>query len=217
MATDEKKVETFSFHPEKWNSHTSHMDDETYRAYHQILCWMWIHSKDQSSFRDSDRGWKIATGITDEDKLARVRATIMCEEHPLLKRTGQGGVVLYSERLKAEYKGQAKWLKNAAEGGIKSAATRAAGRSTALRSVLVACSEVWKAITSGVFPFARAGKALRPLIADHSAEEIASALCNYLKGNDLRYATVERFAQTYGQWDGTYEAENAVEKEEFKA
>jgi hypothetical protein len=62
---------------------------------------------------------------------------------------------------------------------------------------------VWRSNIGGEFPFARAGKALKGLVAEHGVERVALHLRTYLaahQGPDSRYVSVERFAQTFLQW-----------------
>jgi len=67
---------------------------------------------------------------------------------------------------------------------------------------LTAYAEAWKAAYQGVPPFGRIGRALRPLHLEHGEEEVLRRFRIYLKVTPGRYASVERFAQTFGIWDG---------------
>jgi len=96
------KSPSFQFYPDKWIAGTIHLDAESYRAYHRILCWMWLHAPDQCSMPDTDDVWRMATGL-DYDTLEECRIKIM---HPGMALLENSNGKIVSHGLKKEAKKQ---------------------------------------------------------------------------------------------------------------
>lgn len=62
--------------------------------------------------------------------------------------------------------------------------------------------EAWQQRFQGIAPGGRIGKALRPLRVHHPDEKILERWTRYLAATEAQYASPERFAQTFGDWDG---------------
>jgi uncharacterized protein YdaU (DUF1376 family) len=112
------KSPAFQFYPDKAKAGTAHLTDEAFRAYWEIIWWMWLHGKDQCKMPDTDFAWCAATGLRIGKKLDSVRDEIMHETFPLFKR--QRGF-LVSNALKKEIKKQKNRRKQAREAGKASA------------------------------------------------------------------------------------------------
>ena len=96
------KSPSFQFYPDKWIAGTIHLDAESYRAYHRILCWMWLHAPDQCSMPDTDDVWRMATGL-EHDVLEECRVKIM---HPGMALLEKSNGKIVSHGLKKEAKKQ---------------------------------------------------------------------------------------------------------------
>ena len=98
------KAPAFQFYPDKWQSHTAHLSDTAYRIYHEMICWMWQHSKDQCSIPAKHE--TIAMLMRRQcDCIANALQEIMHPEMPLLKAHGDK---LVSDGLKKEVAKQTK-------------------------------------------------------------------------------------------------------------
>lgn len=64
-----------------------------------------------------------------------------------------------------------------------------------------ACDE-WKARYGGTAPGGRIGKAIKPLVAAHGWGQVSPAWQKYLENTEAKYASPQRFADTYGSWSG---------------
>lgn len=95
------KSPAFQFYPDKWKAQTDHLSAMAYRAYHKLLCWMWLNAKDYCSIADTDTAWAKATGLSGKP-LAKARAEIMDPEQPLLKPKRNARTFLHSLGLKKE-------------------------------------------------------------------------------------------------------------------
>jgi hypothetical protein len=74
--------------------------------------------------------------------------------------------------------------------------------STPPRRWLEPSRDVWEAINGkGTFPWAMAGKYLKPLKDELGADGVAEHLKVYLKRTDARFLNLFRFAATYQQYD----------------
>jgi uncharacterized protein YdaU (DUF1376 family) len=99
-----KRAPAFQFYPDKWLAGADHLSDQSYRAYHKILCWMWLHSDTGYSMTDNETMWTIATGKTDK----RIREEILNPDFPLLQIDGD---ILTSNGLRKEVEKQQEWSK----------------------------------------------------------------------------------------------------------
>ena len=96
------KPPAFQFYPDKWQTHTSHLSDSAYRLYHEIICWMWQHAKDQSSIPSNPD--TIAILMRRQcDGIASALQEIMNPAMPLLKIVGESYI---SDGLRKEVKKQ---------------------------------------------------------------------------------------------------------------
>lgn len=62
--------------------------------------------------------------------------------------------------------------------------------------------EVWQERFQGIAPGGRIGRALKPLRGKHSDDEIRRRWTLYLTATEAKFASPEKFAQTFGDWDG---------------
>lgn len=62
--------------------------------------------------------------------------------------------------------------------------------------------EAWSDRFKGIAPGGRIGNALKALRAQHTDDEILVRWKRYLSQAEPQYASAERFAQTFGEWDG---------------
>ena len=96
------RAPSFQFYPDKWIAGTMHLDAESYRAYHRVLCWMWLHAQDQCSMPDTDDAWRMATGLNNS-VLTRCRVKIM---HPDMELLEKGKCKIISHGLRKEARKQ---------------------------------------------------------------------------------------------------------------
>lgn len=61
-------------------------------------------------------------------------------------------------------------------------------------------ADAWRRRGKGTAPYARIGKALKPLVQEHGVEAVLEAWERYLHETDMRYWSPEAFAQRFGQW-----------------
>ena len=74
----------FQFYPDKWDTHTRHLSDVSYRIFHKIMCWMWLHSPDYFSISVDER--KISKLIVESPaRVKRAMKEIMDADMPLFK------------------------------------------------------------------------------------------------------------------------------------
>lgn len=116
------KSPAFQLYPDKAIAGTASLTSDAFKAYWLVLFWMWLHSSNHYTMRDSDEAWRKATfGIFPHSVLQNLRAEIMDEDAPLLKlRDG----FLTSKGLKKEAQKQSKWKSKSRVGGLKSAEAR---------------------------------------------------------------------------------------------
>ena len=60
------KSPAFQFYPDKWQSHTRRLSNESYRVYHELLCWMWQSSPDHCSVEASPEAVTCAVAMPIE-------------------------------------------------------------------------------------------------------------------------------------------------------
>ena len=78
------RAPAFQFYPDKWQSHTRRLSDQSYRVYHELLCWMWQSSEDYCSVQNSPEA--IACAIAMQTECVRIAlAEIQNPFSPLLK------------------------------------------------------------------------------------------------------------------------------------
>ncbi len=102
------RAPSFQFYPDKWIAGTMHLDAESYRAYHRVLCWMWLHAQDQCSMPDTDGAWQIATCLKNRAS-ERCREIIMQKDMELLEKRGDRLVsrgLQKEARKQKEYRGK---------------------------------------------------------------------------------------------------------------
>jgi hypothetical protein len=96
------KSPAFQFYPDKWQTHTAHLSDSAYRLYHEMLCWMWQHSKDQCSIPSNPETISILMRRVS-DGIPSALQEIMNPAMPLLKIVGENYI---SDGLRKEVKKQ---------------------------------------------------------------------------------------------------------------
>ena len=69
----------------------------------------------------------------------------------------------------------------------------------------------WSARYGGEMPWGRAGSALSPLCEKHGAERVLRAWIAYLSATEGEFASPQRFASTFGRWDGTAPASQKID------
>jgi len=98
------RAPAYQFYPDKWDSHTLHLSDAAYTAYHRLLNWIWCHTPGQFRIKSEQTVLQIATRC-DPEKFAAVWAEIMSPAMPLLKKRGKylisGGLRKEAEKQKA--------------------------------------------------------------------------------------------------------------------
>lgn len=63
--------------------------------------------------------------------------------------------------------------------------------------------DAWRARYGGELAWSRAGSAFSPLREEHGAERVLRAWVRYVAATEAQFASPQRFASTFGQWDGT--------------
>jgi len=91
----------FQYYPDKYDTHTRHLSDYSYRVYHRIINWMWLHSPDYCSCPDDN----AAIAILLAEPVTKISEAIkeIQNEHMPLFRTAKGKYVsggLKKEALK---------------------------------------------------------------------------------------------------------------------
>jgi hypothetical protein len=61
-------------------------------------------------------------------------------------------------------------------------------------------SDAWSDAYGGPLPGGQAAHALKPPVEAHGIEEVCRRLKNFAASVEARYASVARFAQTFGAW-----------------
>lgn len=69
----------------------------------------------------------------------------------------------------------------------------------------------WRARYGGEPPWGRLGSALSPLCEKHGAERVLRAWSAYLSATEGEFASPQRFASTFGRWDGTAPASQKID------
>jgi hypothetical protein len=67
-------------------------------------------------------------------------------------------------------------------------------------TAIARAGEIWKTQLGGTPQYARIGKALKPLLAEHDEEEVLEVWERYLKSQPAQYVGPENFAAKYGTW-----------------
>ena len=70
-----------------------HLSPEAYQAYHRILCWMWLHSPNHYSMRDTEVAWKKATFIRDAGVLQTIKKELVTKGAQGSLMSGSGSTV----------------------------------------------------------------------------------------------------------------------------
>jgi len=92
------RAPALQFYPAQWQSHTRRLSDLAYRVYHEILCWMWLNSRDYCSIPKDPNAIACLLAI-DVQKIDTALQEILNKHFPLLKvRRDQ----LVSDGLKKE-------------------------------------------------------------------------------------------------------------------
>ena len=68
---------------------------------------------------------------------------------------------------------------------------------------LMPFGDAWRARYGGELAWSRAGSAFSPLREEHGAERVLRAWVRYVAATEAQFASPQRFASTFGQWDGT--------------
>lgn len=110
------KARGLPFYFDTWFSHTDHLSDLAYRAYHRMIGFMWEHGDNQSEILDKPSVLARATRLNG-NALEDALTEIMDPDGPLLKRRGNK---LISKRLRQEHDK----YKSRSEAGRKSAKAR---------------------------------------------------------------------------------------------
>lgn len=105
MSTDgnRRRFQGFTFYPDKWEADTSQLSDRAYRAYHQLLCFMWRKGADQCSVRNTDEALSVAIfrkNFAKKSQIRKVMTELMNPDCQLLKVEGER---LVSVGLRKEY------------------------------------------------------------------------------------------------------------------
>ncbi len=96
-----KRSPAFSFYPDKWLAGTMHLTDKAYRAYHRLLCWMWLHNTPPYRIKNDREVLRNATGLRDKSFDAA-----WTQIEPLLRRYRNH---YHSAGLRKEYESQQKY------------------------------------------------------------------------------------------------------------
>lgn len=127
----EKRYAGFTFWVAKWQSHTGRLSDAAYRAYHQLLCWMWENAPDHCSIPNDPKALELATG-----KKGAALMKIMEEiQNPYAALLKQEGNLFVSNGLRKEFERLKSLDEQRAAAGKRSAELRASkgnGRSTSV-------------------------------------------------------------------------------------
>lgn len=76
--------------------------------------------------------------------------------------------------------------------------------------------DLWKTRLGGLLPSGQAAKYLRPLEAEHGQAKVLLHLGNFLaeyEGPEARFASIGKFASTFGQWNGVRRATRQARNE----
>lgn len=74
----------FQFYPDKWESHTRHLSDVSYKIFHKIMCWMWLHSSNYFSMPMEEGKISKLIGETPA-RIRKAMTEIMDADMPLLR------------------------------------------------------------------------------------------------------------------------------------
>jgi hypothetical protein len=77
----------FQFYPDKWQSHTRRLSDIAYRVYHEIICWMWLHSPDFCSIPSNSEAIACIIAMPCE-RVSEAIVEIQNKHAPLLRLEG---------------------------------------------------------------------------------------------------------------------------------
>lgn len=87
------------------------------------------------------------------------------------------------------------------EGKLKEKGSRSEVKSSAPPNWVASFCEAWQDRFQGIAPGGRIGKALKPLRSKHADDVILSRWKTYLAAIEAPFASPEKFAQTFGEWD----------------
>lgn len=90
----------FQFYPDKWQSHTRRLSNESYRVYHELICWMWQQSDDYCSVEMNTSAIALLL-VMHEQCICKALAEIQNKHAPLL-REENGRYVSYGLKKEAE-------------------------------------------------------------------------------------------------------------------
>lgn len=82
------KPPAFQFYPDKWLAGTRHLRPRAYRAYMDLLCWMWLHDPDMCGIKNDQVAIQLATGLSGKGYKSVFLDQIMNPVMPLLRTEG---------------------------------------------------------------------------------------------------------------------------------
>ena len=94
----------FQFYPDKWQSHTRRLSAESYRVFHELLCWMWQHSPDYCSIEASPEA--VACALAMPMECVRIAIAEINNPYAPLMRLENGRWVSNGLRKEAEKQNQ---------------------------------------------------------------------------------------------------------------
>ena len=182
------------------------MDNRTFGVYFRLLCYSWEGPLPKNE--------KVLAKMVHESP--RTFEKMWPDVRLCFSETDKG---LVSPRLEEERVKQQLRSQQLSEAGKKSASLRQAqvqpkhkpklndtrpslsfsSSSTTKKTWLTPFGEVWTETYDGEPPYGRLGKALKPLVAKHG-DAVLPAWKTYCKATEAKFASAERFAQTYGAW-----------------
>lgn len=84
---------------------------------------------------------------------------------------------------------------------VKSKGSRSEEKISATPNWVASFCDAWLERFQGIAPGGRIGRALKPLRGKHADEEILTRWKTYLAATEAQFASPEKFAQTFGDWD----------------
>jgi uncharacterized protein YdaU (DUF1376 family) len=107
----------FQFYPDKWQSHTRRLSNDSYRVFHELLCWMWQSSPDYCSVDASPEAVAVAVAMPVECvriALAEIQNAfaplLQCEDNRWVSNGLRKEAVKQDKRrVKAQESANARW------------------------------------------------------------------------------------------------------------
>ena len=192
------------------------MDCRQVGQYTLMLCAQWCAERgaERTAVRDADGALRAILRGDDLDPEVRAKfASVEIAGRRYLRNERMSKEIAHSEKERADRaRGAERIAERDAERPLSGTkpepdtrlqkTEKRISRVRATSWTAEACSD-WQERFNGTAPGGRIGRALKPLLSKHPWEEVREAWRSYLAQTEAEFASAERFAQTFGKWNGS--------------